>query len=72
MMKHGEIELIDGLHGYIDLATTEDAHRFSDFGTERGLIIFVPLAGAKQIDVDISIKEQHGIIQQREGVKKEK
>ena len=72
MMKHGEIELINGLYGYVDLATTEDAHRFSNAGTEQGLIIFVPIAGAKQDDVDISVKEQHGIIQQREGAKTEK
>ena len=72
MMKCGELELINELHGYIDLATTEDAHRFSDVGSERGLIIFIPLSGAKQDDVDISVKEQHGIIQQREEAKKEK
>ena len=72
MIKYGEIELINGLIGYVDLATTEDAHRFSDVNIERGLIIFVPLAGARQDDVDISVKEQHGIMQQREGAKKEK
>ena len=72
MMKYGEIELINGLHGYIDLATTEDAHRFSAVGVERGGIIFVPLAGANQVDVDISIKEDHDTLQQREGAKKEK
>ena len=72
MRKHGELELINGLHGYVDLATIGDAHRFSDVGPERGLIIFVPLAGAKQDDVDISVKEQRGILQQREGAKKEK
>ena len=73
MIKQGEIELINGLLGYVDLATTEDAHRFSDLGIERGLIIFVPLAGAKQDDVDISVKElQHGVLQQREGAKREK
>ena len=70
MIKYGEIELINGLCGYVDLATTEDARRFSDVGIERGLIIFVPLAGVKQDDVDISIKERHGVLQQREGVKK--
>ena len=72
MIKHGELKLINDLLGYVDLATTEDAHRFSDVGRDRGLIIFIPLASANQDDVDISVKAQEGVLRQRDGAKKEK
>ena len=72
MIKQGELRLINELLGYVDLATTEDTHRFSDMSTEKGLIIFIPLPFANQDDVDISVKTMHDVLHQREGAKKEK
>ena len=72
MIKQGELKLINELHGYVDLATTEDAQRFSNSSAERGLIIFIPLTTVTQDDVEISVKGWQSVLYQREGAKKEK
>ena len=58
MIKRGQLKQIDGLYGFVDIATQAEAERLTDTTNTdpRGIIVFIPFVPITQNDVDDSVE----------------